>query len=242
MPPFFTVYKLWFQVKSFFHCRWPLRSIVQKFEDIWRLNSGLVAIFVERCKNAACAIKLTNHKHAGLMRNRINILKFTEKLFARNLMNCCARMKRSSEEYFLSSSGFCKSCWFTELKVNHALTIIQLRKVAPYFVMPCFFFHSPCSEMVVKCLASRVLMNDGFQLAIRNIRFHEMNSHCFCALSTKMNHELLCCSPLVLLILPMSYYLAVVAYSQLEKKGLHWWKTLFASPWHLLLPGELYKR
>lgn len=122
-------------------------------------------------------------------------------------------------EYFLSSNGFYKSRLFTEQKFNRELTILLLRKVAPYFMTPSLSFYSPCSELVVKGLAGIAFAEDGLQVAVSNVKFLKANGHCFSALPTEVGHELLCSNPFISLILPLSYHVEVVAYSQLRKKG-----------------------
>ena len=46
-------------------------------------NHGLVLIFVRYCKNRARVVDVTNLSYDSLIRNRINNLQFTEKLFTR---------------------------------------------------------------------------------------------------------------------------------------------------------------
>ena len=87
-------------------------------------------------------------------------------------MDCQARLKRS-REYFPSSNSFYKSPCCTELIVSCKLSIIQRRKLAPYFLTPYLSFHSLCLEMDVKCFVGIVLVEDRFQLAIRNNGFFE---------------------------------------------------------------------
>ena len=145
-------------------------------------------------------------------------------------------------EYFLSSNSF----KFTKAVClpSRKLTILLLRKVAPYFMTPSLSFHPSCSELVVEGLAGVVFAEDRFQVGVNNARFLKANGHCFCALLTEVGYKLLCSNPLVTFILPLSYHLGVVAHSQLKKKGassLHQWKIFFTSPLHLPTPSELPK-
>ena len=103
---------------------------------------------------------------------------------------------------------------------SRRLTILLLRKVAPYFMTPSLSFHPSCSELLIEGLAGVVFAEDRFQVSVSNTRFLKANGHCFCALLTEVGYELLCSNPLVTFMLPLSYHLGVVAHSQL-KKGAH---------------------
>ena len=70
-------------------------------------------------------------------------------------------------------------------------------------------------------LACVELGEQGFQLFVGDVRFLQPNSHRFGAISTKMNHELLCSDPFIPLSLPLIRYLTAVADCQLRKNGVH---------------------